>query len=99
MDKLVSADSAVTDTLDPALRGVVEHLLSDTVKRPCYRDVCRQNHANPDAIYRLIDGLSHQLQAKDEQIKTQAKTIDRLRFQLIKLIRECTARDGGPGLQ
>ena len=99
MDMLVHTDTATTQTLDPALRDIVEHLLSDTVKQPCYLNVCRENHANPDAVYRLIDGLSHQLQAKDEQIKAQAKTIDHLRFQLIEVIKECRARDDGPSLQ
>lgn len=88
-----------TETLDPALRITVEHLLADTVKQPCYRNLCRNNQAAPDVVYRLIDGLSGQLRAKDELIKSQSRTIERLRFQLVELIKECSSREGEPGLQ
>lgn len=88
-----------TETLDPALRITVEHLLADTVKQPCYRDLCRNNQAAPDAVYRLVDGMSRQLKAKDELIKCQSRTIERLRFQLVEIIKECSAREGEPGLQ
>lgn len=100
MDTCVHIESAaVSDTLDPALRLTVEHLLADTVKRSCYRDLCRDNQATPDAVYRLIDGLTHEIKAKEELIKTQSRIIERLRFQLVELVKECTVRDDRPGLQ
>lgn len=100
MDTHVHNDSlSAPETLDPALRLTVEHLLADTVKKPCYHDICRENQAKPDAVYRLIDGMTDQLRAKDELIKAQSKTIERLRFQLVALVKECTSRDGRQGLQ
>lgn len=86
-------------TRDPALRLVVERLLADTVRQPCYHDLCRENRAAPDAVYRLIDGLTGQLQAQDELLKVQSRTIERLRFQLVELVKEFTSRDGRQGLQ
>lgn len=100
MDTSVQSDfPRVLETLDPALRLTVEHLLADTVKRPCYRDLCRENQAAPDAVYRLIDGLTDQLRAKDKLIEVQSRTIDRLRFQLVELVKEFAIRDGREGLQ
>lgn len=100
MDARVHDDlSPATETLDPALRLTVEHLLAGTVKKTCYQDLCRENQAKPDAVYRLIDGLTDQLRAKDELIKAQSKTIERLRFQLVELVKECTNRDDRQGLQ
>ena len=100
MDAHVDKDtSPVSGTMDPALRLTVEHLLAETTKRPCYHDVCRENRATPDVVYRLIDGLTEQLKAKDELIKLQTRTIERLRFQLVELVKECAANEGRQGLQ
>lgn len=92
-------DTPVSGTMDPALRLTVENLLSETAKRPCYRDLCREKQAAPDSVYRLIDGLTAQLKAKDELITLQTRTIERLRFQLVELVKECTAGEGRQGLQ
>lgn len=91
--------SPVTESLDPALRITVEHLLADTVSRPCYHELCRENRATPDAVYRLIDGLTDQLKAKDTLIETQSRTIDRLRFQLVELVKAFSARENRQVLQ
>lgn len=100
MDTHVRNDiSLVSGTMDPALRLEVERLLAETVKRPCYRDLCRKEQAMPDSVYRLINGLTEQLRSKDGLIKSQAKTIERLRFHLVELVRECTADEGRQGLQ
>ena len=100
MDTRVHDDSSsAPETLEPALRLTVERLLADTVKKPCYHDICRENQTKPDAVYRLIDGLSDQLRAKDELIKAQSKTIERLRFQLVELVKECSSHDGRQRLQ
>lgn len=100
MDAHVHNDtSLVSGVMDPALRLTVEHLLAETIKRPCYRDLCRKEQAMPDSVYRLIDGLTGQLRSKDELIKSQARIIERLRFQLVELVKECAAGEGRQGLQ
>ncbi|MGE5626168.1 MAG: hypothetical protein ACM3ZT_11540 [Bacillota bacterium] len=100
MDTRVHNDTPqVSGAMDPALRLTVEHLLAETAKRPCYHDVCREHRAPPDAVYRLIEGMTEQLKAKDELIKLQTRTIERLRFQLVELVKKCTADEGRQGLQ
>lgn len=100
MDAHVHKDTyPVSGTMDPALRLTVEQLLAETTKRHCYRDLCREKQATPDSVYRLIDGLTEQLKAKDDLIKLQTRTIERLRFQLDEMAKECTAGEGRQGLQ
>lgn len=91
--------SPVSGTMDPALRLTVVRLLAEAAKRSCYRDLCRVKQATPDSVCRLIDGLTEQLRAKDELIKLQTRTTERLRFQLAELVKECTASEGRQGLQ
>lgn len=98
MDTCTQIQSAA-GPLDPALRLVVNRLLADTVEQHCFRELCRENQMTPDVVNRLIDGLNLQIKANEELIKTQSRTIERLRYQLIELAKECTIRDGRPVLQ
>lgn len=90
---------SIQNNRDPSLRRLVEHLLSNTVEKPCYRSLCRKNGISPNAVYTVIDDLTDQLKLRDECIRAQEKTIERLRFQLVELIKQCTSRRGGPCLQ
>jgi hypothetical protein len=91
--------TSIQSESDPSLRRLVEHLLSNTVEKPCYRSLCRKNGISPNAVYTVIDDLTDQLKLRDERIRAQEKTIERLRFQLVELIKQCTSRRGGPCLQ
>lgn len=91
--------TSIQSESDPSLRRLVEHLLSNTVEKPCYRSLCRENGLSPNAVYTVIDDLTDQLKQRDERIHTQERTIERLRFKLVELIKECTSDGGGPCLQ
>jgi hypothetical protein len=83
---------------DPSLRRLVEHLLSNTVEKPCYRSLCRENGISPNAVYTVIDDLTDQLKLRDDRIHTQERIIERLRYQLVELIKECATHEDGPCL-
>ena len=88
-------DSIQSDS-DPSLRRLVEHLLSSTVEKPCYRSLCRENGISPNAVYTMLDDLTDQLKLRDDRIRTQERIIERLRYQLVELIKECASQNNGP---